>query len=204
MTERRGKPRVVSMSKPRRVRYTVEAQKGAFGEIKKFDYLVYPQDLTGARAQLIRKGWRIKSFKPASEDRRSNPNAGWRVSTAGLERAKREFGLTLPIRIKQTSVVGGREGAHRLEFSDGLPVHNIRAKSYLTPERATEVLWHELTHAAQAERAIQAANGDVTAWGRESKRQRQWAYKDRPIEMEANRNMRNFRHIPLAIRGVVR
>lgn len=193
------------MSKPRRVRYTVEAQQGQFGELKKFDYLVYPHDLTGARAQLIRKGWRIKSFKPAAEDRFSNPNAGWRLSSAGLQWAKNEFGLTLPLKIKQTSSVGGQEGCWYPKIDGSRFFHSITAKSYLTPERASEVLWHELTHAMQGERAI-AGHATLYAQAEAMKawfaRDNQRPYKERLSEREANRNMQEYaKRVPLAIRA---
>lgn len=197
------------MSKPRRTRYTVEATKGQFGQREKFDFLAMSE--TSGRAFLSRKGYRIHSFITAAQAVAQKQNAGWRKSLAGLTRARQELGITLPILIKQTSRIGDQQGIHSLHLENGKLHHHIIVKSYLTPEEATEVLWHELTHAAQAERAaakvvrpedFSALSYRVkTAWTAEQIHQRDWPYSRRPIEREANENMRKFAHIPLAIRG---
>jgi hypothetical protein len=104
---------------------------------------------------------------------------GHTIDTAALNVAKAELGLIMPVKIRRDGRVGQTNGNHRLRGFE----HHIMLKSYLTPEQATHTLWHELTHAVQAERAIASGRG----WAAVSNEQRRYRYSVRPIEIEANK-----------------
>jgi hypothetical protein len=54
-------------------------------------------------------------------------------------------------------------------------------KSYLGAQEASGTLWHELTHAMQAERVVKAGE----SWQSHTAAQARWTYSRRPIEIEA-------------------
>lgn len=132
-------------------------------------------------------------------------NKPWRHNDRAIRDAIEFLGITLPVRIKPTNVAGGRLGAHTLrpvgpgvrrqgsrvhgiEHATGL-VHHITVKSWQDAEQASRTLWHELTHAMQAERELAKLpdpNDLRTAlrtWGRAYRDGR--SYDRKPIEREA-------------------
>lgn len=105
--------------------------------------------------------------------------------------AKHILGVEWPVRIKYDSRQGyytERLGVHRTKADGkGGYFHQIMIKTYLTPLEASKVLWHELTHAAQAERLgvnefarqyrMYSGTGSFGA-----------AYRNNPFEVEARKN----------------
>lgn len=140
------------------------------------------------------------------------PDAGWRVNALNLRTACQELGLQWPVVVKQISHKGSNQGKQGVRFdAHGKPYHLVRAKSYLTPERAGQVLWHELRHAAQSE----ALAEDVGALpntreyreahalaynGRRPGRKRGTRYLNRPWEREARATEARNADLPLAKR----
>lgn len=182
-------------SRPRRTRYTVTL---ASGEEK----LILAYDAAGARDHYERRGLAV--IHVVKGDLVNGPAArpqggGWRIDRANLRQAIEVLGIRHPVEIKQTSRVGNQQGRHRPtptggqvyirggkvynpDTATGLK-HSITVKSYLTPEEAGRTLWHELTHAMQAERiegtpaqvlrALHAQYRDGTP------------YRHKPMEVEA-------------------
>ena len=124
---------------------------------------------------------------------------GWKLS-GRLAEAQDFLGLTIPVKIKQTGHQGGRYGAHslRIDRATGKPYHHITVKSWLSVAEAGRTLWHELTHAMQAERCAAALAADgpypvaladlsASAWLRawDTTPERMGSYQTRAIEVEA-------------------
>jgi hypothetical protein len=77
---------------------------------------------------------------------RLGPPGGWELSYRALREARELLGLRSDVEV--TKSAGSRRiGCHR--FREGR--HFITVSTYLTPEGASRVLWHELGHAAQQE-----------------------------------------------------
>lgn len=146
-----------------------------------------------------------------------NPPAdgGWKLDRAALAEAIALLGLSLPVKIKQTSHQGGRYGAHSFRplrgkfFRDpsrdtaaGGMYHHITVKSWLSPEQAGRTLWHELTHAMQAERETAQATTmreQFQGWRFCAARGRGTAYRAKPIEVEAREHEPLNDDLPLAV-----
>lgn len=159
-------------------------------------------DYSGDSALLY---YRVKGFDPVKVVKGDYRHAeamgdgtGWTLNRANYRAALDFFGIRLPVTIKQTSHKGGRYGAHQLRPSGGLH-HHITVKSWLSPEQAGQTLWHELTHAMQAERCAADNPGrELVAWRQTP--ERRGAYARRPIEVEA-RSYESFNvELPLANR----
>ncbi len=120
------------------------------------------------------------------------PQGGYRVDAEALKAAIELLGLKLPVKVRHNSRVGSTRGNYRIT-KDG--THDIMVKSYLTPEQASSTLWHELTHAMQAERA----GANWTAWGRAINDQKRWPYSRRPIEIEAQQMSADMADLPLCV-----
>lgn len=114
---------------------------------------------------------------------------GFTIDRQALAFAIEYLGLTWPVDIRTHARVGGTQGNHRLTPNHR---HNIMVKSYLTPEEASSTLWHELTHAAQAERA-----GNYHAWSEFVREQRRIPYSHRSIEIEARQASKDMADYPL-------
>lgn len=183
------------MSQRRRSRYTVIHI--VRGVEQKVVALGYSKDTL--RDSLVRRGYNVLSVTPGDFrkiERRpaavATGGAGWHLDRRALNAAAKQMGLKLPVHVKTNSKYGGKNGTYRFKPASKAPAglrvanatafHNIVVKSYLTPEQATATLWHELTHALQAERA-----GSVEAWNRFTRDQRRWPYARRPIEIEARK-----------------
>jgi hypothetical protein len=138
----------------------------------------------------------------AYRERDSGPDGGgFRIDQGALRDACELLGIRLPVRVRYHSRVGGCLGNHRLRAEkrgDG-HWHDIMLKSYLSAEKASRALWHELTHAAQAERA----GGTLADWAREHRRQVAYSYSVRPIEREARDMEVTMADVPLAVSAQV-
>ena len=104
---------------------------------------------------------------------------GWALDMDAINQAIDLLGLTWPVKFRLNGRVGPTAANHSMKQSSG-NVHHIMVKTYAKMEDVSENIWHELTHAMQAERA-----GSVDAWCDESRRQRRYPYSIRPIEVEA-------------------
>jgi hypothetical protein len=160
-------------SRKRRQRYTAYLDEGA-------PIVVFAYTTAGARA--VAKGMtsaRVVDIKRGDARMTLNPAGGWRLDANALERARRTLNLKLPVIVTTNSREGDTNGTY--EFQARQQRHKVMLKSYLTPESASRVLWHELTHAAQAERA-----GSFVKWMVYCAEQQQgWCYDERPMELEA-------------------
>lgn len=114
----------------------------------------------------------------------------FRVNDAALREAIDLFGLRLPVRVRLHARCGITNGSYRFEGT----YHNIMLKSYRTAQEASETLWHELTHALQAERA-----GSVIEWDRVYAEQRRYPYRVRPVKIEAREMSATMADIPLTV-----
>lgn len=79
--------------------------------------------------------------------------AGWLVDRAALEAALIDLGLRLPVTVRLTT--GWRKAGVYRTRDEG---HVVLLSGRHPIERANRTLWHELTHAVQAER-------DFSMWG---------------------------------------
>ena len=210
----------------RRTRYRATLVKA--GEIN--ERLIRAYTAEQVREHYSRLGYIVCGvIKEPRASRGASVPMNWKLDRAALREAIEFLGITYPVEVKQTRVAGGRHGAHCLiphgrfvrryrggwygvaESPDGTLSHKVTVKSWLDPERASFVLWHELTHCMQAERAIarECPNGTLEerweAWHRSPERghrpnkRRRIAYDAREIEREANRFADDFSaELPLA------
>lgn len=133
----------------------------------------------------------------------ARPTQKWKLDETALQEIKDFFGLRLPVYVRRTA---GRQtyGTYRLKMGHELPrsvaarigVHGEKLYHHLTvsgrrsPEKASATVWHELTHAMQAERIIdmqagKAARQQQSAWFSANREDNQHRYDDRPWEIEA-------------------
>lgn len=156
----------------------------------------------GARNCFESAGYSV--FSVSAVKRRRTRGVGtppkWQVDQRALESAMKKLGVTWKVRITRTSS-RSKLGAHRLRYREPAhrPQHSITVDKLVSPTEATRILWHELAHAAQAERAAvqfarecgyedaSALNGRecLRAWREVDARSRRYSYKERPIEIEA-------------------
>jgi hypothetical protein len=127
------------------------------------------------------------------------------VDDAAVAQASQQLGVTLPVRVFKRryahatgNYLGIRDGAHR-----------IGVHCELASAEASRVLWHELTHAAQAERLggsdafDRRRNDEVHAAGltrQDAARAEGARYEQMPLEREALANERRHRQLHLTRR----
>jgi len=186
--------------RPRRTRFVVET---SFGE--QF-ILCYTAEQARTYYENVR-GYAVYGVKPWAAKWTPPADSGWRLNEANLVKAIEFLGLTRRVEIKQTGHKGGRRGAYYLKTGaserSADMYHRITAKSWLPPAQASRTLWHELTHAMQAERIL-ASNPRATSdevwkiW-----RSEYWdgtGYEHKPHEIEANAYADDFAaELPLAV-----
>lgn len=186
------------MSRPRRSRYTVTAQRPIVG-VKQHVVLAY--DAHGARRYYEARGWTVIQVVKGDLVNCAPAAGGWTLDRAAFRAAVEFLGIKMPVQIKQTGHQGGRYGAHqfapargkfmkdaRLDTASGGMIHKITVKSWLSPEQAGRTLWHELCHAMQSEQACADATtmrDQFMAWRFCSARGHGVAYNRKPIEVEA-------------------
>lgn len=165
------------MSRRRRTRYTVDVEG-------REPVVVLSYTHGGAIETAQRHGYKVLSavtgdYRKQARAREVKAKGGFRINRSALEQAKFIMGLKLPVKIRYNNRVGDTNGNYEFHGT----YHDVMLKRYHTPEQATRTLWHELTHAQQAERC-----GDLEIWERFRKAQRRFSYQRRPMEIEA-RNM---------------
>lgn len=118
---------------------------------------------------------------------------GWVVDPAAFREACDLLGVTRPVEVKivGASRIGGN-------YSNRSGVHHIHVKTDSTPERATETLWHELTHAAQCE-SFETPLAFIRAYGAATMREGggRTGYFNNPYEVEARSNAAAFADVSL-------
>ena len=161
----------------RRTRFTVTVRK--HGDTTKVVILAPTSD--DARYFYARRGYDVLSvvkgdFRREQRNATVQQGGGFTIDRAALKDACDLLGLKVPVRIRFSSKVGRTLGNYR-GMSKGY--HDIMLKSYRTAEQASSTLWHELTHAMQAERA-----GGHVGWQAELAKS-YGKYKRCPLEIEA-------------------
>lgn len=160
----------------RRTRYTVRFHDDDEPKV------ILAYSAQGAREYYERMGYAVRTvikgdYRRQQRAAKAKIQGGFRIDQNALKDAIDLLGLKLPVKVRFHARHGNTQGNYRLR--DGW--HDIMLKSYHTPEQASSTLWHELTHAMQAERA-----GDKTAWRKVIADQAVYAYGRRPVEVEAN------------------
>jgi hypothetical protein len=170
----------------RRTRFTVKVKLGE-GSVEKRVIRAYTAE--NAINYYTRRGYTVLSiakgdYRKQEREAKAKAQGGHRLDHKAIQEAADVLGLKLPVRVRQHSRVGNTHGNYRLAGLAGQATHhNIMVKSYLTPKEATNTLWHELTHALQAERD---GKSDLATWRKVSNEQKVYSYRQRPIEREAN------------------
>lgn len=171
--------------RPRRARWEATCEKNGLQSVR---------HALGATAQEAIDAWNYNGFKvltvpqkvqrgQANGNKRKLPLNQFYVDKQALAEAQRHIGLAIPIVIKLTGHQGGRRGAYRA--CDGY--HRITLKSWMDYEQASRTLWHELCHAAQAERiARDSGHGDIVRAQRQMQNaSRNVSYLNKRHEVEA-------------------
>lgn len=174
-----------------RTRYTVTTQKEGVG-VQRQVVLCYTAQW--ATDYFTRRGFVVLSVQKGDYRKQQRVAAtkaagGFTIDRKALAAAIEQLGLKLPVKIRYNARVGGTQGNYRLRNGN----HDIMLKSYLTPEQASSTLWHELTHAMQAERV----GGTSEVWNSYSLEQRRYSYSIRPIEIEARQMSKIMADVPL-------
>lgn len=164
-------------SSRRRSRYTVTVEKNGFT----WKRVVLAYDPEGAGDHYRRLGYVVgtvtKGDYRKTEPAQQQPqhSGGFTINRAALKDACDLLGLKLPVKIRFNGRHGRTLGNYRFKGTH----HDIMLKSYHDPEQASSTLWHELTHAMQAERA-----GSTMAWNAVLSSSR-GLYRACPLEIEA-------------------
>lgn len=153
--------------------------------------LIRAYDTEAAADYFTRRGYRVIS----SKERTFKFNQ-FKLNTLAIREAQKFFNLAYPVSIKITNHKNGRNGAY-CPGKDGLS-HEIIVKSWLTPQEASETLWHELTHAMQAEREQQPHESNMLPGWRRSLSREKGQYRNAPSELEAKRYEKRAAEFPLA------
>ncbi len=195
----------------RRTRYIALAAKRP-NQVEAKDVFVMAYSLEGARNLLDQNGMTYEKVTTYAAYQKAlarieNRNAGgYRLDQRAINEAIDYLGLKLPVRVRFSSRAGSVRGNYRLGRSMAGPnFHNIMLKTYIGAEQASKTLWHELTHAMQAEREILAAGQALTdpagklTWQHADARGRGRSYKNKPIEVEAREGEAMHEACPLAV-----
>lgn len=171
----------------RRTRFTVFTRRPGSEEIVKQVVLAYGTEC--ARNYYTGRGWTVLGVERGDYRKQIKAEGGYRIDRAALRDAIDLLGIKLPVKIRFNSRVGNTAGNYR--FRNG--GHDIMLKSYHTAEQASSTLWHELTHAMQAERA----GGTTETWASFHREQARYSYRNRPVEIEARQMSETMKDVPL-------
>lgn len=149
--------------------------------------------------------------------------AMWRPNYDGIEVATKRLNISVPVVIRRVSTNRLLGRYHGIKLRDDHPTdmdvimemsddelqqymyHFVTVSSRLTPERASRVLWHELTHASQFENVedYTALYNEEYACVKEAAAEigvpLAAAYKLISFEIEAAKNERRHTKTPLAL-----
>lgn len=203
------------MRRQRRTRWTVTYL--ANGEEKTRQALGYDPDFIWDWYE--RRGYNLISVEKTPNRQRGTSAAkaprDFSIDEAALAEAIEFFGIKQPVVIRFNGRLGSVAGNHRFrstalhstaqdrrEVGEAHTYHRIMIKSYLSPENASKTLWHELTHAMQAEReAGEEAAGfaGIRRWNQADARDRKYSYDVRPCEIEAREHEDLHDSLPLTV-----
>lgn len=135
-------------------------------------------------------GYTVLSARPLG--RQIMPKQAWAVNHVALTDACKTLDIRWPVRVKRTANSKKLYGRHRLHSFPELS-HTITLAAGLRVQQASEVLWHELAHAMQAEREVRELDGwenlspkrAIKIWCAADARSRKLPYSSRPCEIEA-------------------
>lgn len=155
--------------------------------------VILAYDPVGVRKHYNRMGYVVLDVVKGDHRREAykaavKSSGGFTVDRRALKDACDLLGITKPVRIRFSSKVGSTNGNYRFMGT----YHDIMLKSYHSPAQASSTLWHELTHAMQAERA----GGTQEAWQAEHEKSK-GKYKRCPREIEARQMSRKMADVPL-------
>lgn len=181
------------MSRRRRTRFTVTCSHVSSDEIERKVILAY--DAPGAQGYYEERGYTV--LRVQRGDYRAEIGQTWKIDREALAAAIELLDIKLPVKIRFNSRVGKTAGNYRFHECG---YHDIMLKTYRTAAEASATLWHELTHAMQAER-FQRANPHLpprTAWLAQLE-QSHGKYRACPMEIEANRMAADTDDLPLVV-----
>lgn len=117
---------------------------------------------------------------------------GWRVSERAVRRAARRVGITKPVSVVYFYAT---ERGGQYNYENGRHVVYVATRG--SREFASEVIWHELTHARQCEKY-----GTMSAFMNEYRkyslpRVNHSGYESNPFEVEARKIEDRYSHILL-------
>jgi len=155
--------------------------------------------LTGKRGRPVTK---CPDCRDNRQRAKSGNSAPWRLDDDMLAAAVKHFGLVRPVYVRRSKGVrllgaykGTRLGCQLNAAAEPVTTyHYITVSARLTDDQASRVLWHELTHAAQAERdplfhkKYQTALRDSRAKSTQRSGAAHARYESLPWEVEARKN----------------
>jgi hypothetical protein len=183
----------------RRKRYCVIVQHVGGAPVEKI-ILAYSAD--GARRYYEGIDWSVLDVYALKRRRAPNAHAPavWQIDERAIRSACKTLDIRWPVRITRTASMS-KLGRHAFRHSRvwSTPRHYITVDKRVSVAESTRVLWHELAHAAQAERAAEAYAREagvasrmvllpreaVDAWRKAELRSRKYKYEKRPCEIEA-------------------
>lgn len=178
----------------RRSRYTITYSPDDSNEIRRMVVLAY--SIEGAQRMRIANAVVLDvqrgDYRKQEREAKIKAEGGFRIDRQALADAIDLLGLKLPVKIRFNSRVGRQNGNYRLRNGH----HDIMLKSYRTPQQASDTLWHELTHALQAERD---GHGSVSVWADVRRAQASIPYLSKPLEVEARQMSATMRDCPLCV-----
>lgn len=204
----------------RRTQYVFERENKLTGEVKEFKILVHAADYernpSWYHAQLDNGTWRtVRMGIPLSvwrkKQRRQSGQERWKIDLRMVHYCAVLYGADIyGLDVKTLGHEGGRGGDYNLVTVGGKLVHQIRVKHWLTPERASQVLHHEIQHAVQATNVAKdtgfpfmAPSNIKMAWVDYVKSQRggrKGQSENDPIEVDARRAEKRHEKFPLTIK----
>lgn len=185
----------------RRKRFKVRVRKTPTANATSIIIMAYSADR--ARSYANSCGWVVERVSSVKRHRAVGAKSAalWRVDAPALRTACAVLDINWPVRVTRTTSLDKR-GQHAFKYRSLWPTarHYITVDKRLSPEEATYVLWHELAHAAQAERCAEqyaleaglvsrdlvSGREAVDAWRKAESRSRHYKYVERPCEVEAN------------------
>lgn len=184
----------------RRKRFTAELEDIATGMVHERIILAWNPITVEGYYEENRPQDRLLRVTLTPKRRRKASLPMWEPDHSRLLHAYDTLSITWPVQIRRTAS-RQHQGCHKLKVNAGrtTPTHMIVVDKTLTPNFASRILWHELAHAAQAERASKLIGATTArlmqaAWASSSLRTRDIPYNARPCEVEARQIENKYQH----------
>jgi len=183
----------------RRKRFSVTVQYGQNEPAKK---IILGYSAESVTRWIEARGARVLRVSTVKRKRARNASApaAWQIDERALRSACKTLDIRWPVRVTRTASME-KLGRHAFRHNKAwaTPRHYITVDKRVSVAESTRVLWHELAHAAQAERAAEAYAREagvasrmvllpreaVDAWRKAELRSRKYKYEKRPCEIEA-------------------